>query len=196
VPTNRIEALSDGVFAIAMTILVLDLQIPSGRTDLLTRIGTQWPKLCSYALSFMMLGVLWIGHHFQFQYVKKADRTLLWINLMFLLVVTFLPFAAALLGREYDSPVAVVIYGSTVIAAGAWLLAHWVHATRDRQLVSPEIEDSVIASIRLRIVFGMLFTACATVAGFIDTRASMVMFLATPAVYLARTHVDVHVSKR
>src|SRR5262249_45918526 len=149
-PKSRIEALSDGVFAIAMTILVLNIQVPEGggSEQLLARLGALWPKFASYAMSFVMLGVLWVGHHFQFHYIRRTDRPLLWINLLFLLAVTFLPFSTGVLANYYSTHVAVILYGSTIIIAGACLLGHWAYATRDHRLVAEDLSDGAIRSIR------------------------------------------------
>src|SRR4051812_40441782 len=100
---HRIEALVDGVFAVAMTILVLELHVPelgpkATDADLLSALGELAPKILSYASGFVILGTLWIGHHFQFHYIRRSSRALLWINLSFLLVSASLPFAVALLG--------------------------------------------------------------------------------------------------
>src|SRR4029078_8348293 len=107
-PASRIEALSDGGFALAMTVLVLNIQVPDGGTsdDLPGKLLVIWPKLASYVMSFIMLSVLWIGHHFQFHYIRKTDLALLWINVFFLLAVTFLPFATGVLANYYRSRLA------------------------------------------------------------------------------------------
>src|SRR5258706_3553335 len=129
-PKGRVETLSDGVFAIAMTVLVLGLQVPEGghTPELRARLWALGPKLASYSLSFVMLGVLWIGHHYQMHYIRRVNRPLLWLNLFFLLSITFLPFSTAVLGNYYREPLAVVLYGSTVVVGGAFLLLHWRYA--------------------------------------------------------------------
>ncbi len=102
-PVNRIEALSDGVFAIAMTLLVLELHVPdvsSAETGpLAAALLAMWPKFVSFGLGFVLLGSLWVGQHYQFHYVRRTDRPLLWLHLALLLVCSLVPFAVALLGR-------------------------------------------------------------------------------------------------
>jgi uncharacterized membrane protein len=195
---HRVEALSDGVFAIAMTVLVLGIRVPEGggSAGLTAQLSALWPKFASYAMSFIMLGVLWIGHHFQFQYIRRTDRALLWLNLLFLLTVTFLPFSTAVLGNYYSTRGAVVLYGSTVALAGGCLLAHWMYATRKRHLVAADLDPSVIGSIRLRIAIGLVLSLAGTTAGLFDTRTSLAIFLAIPLVYLVRSRVDRHVAER
>ena len=107
-----------------------------------------WPKFASYAMSFVMLGVLWIGHHFQFQFIHRADRSLLWLNILFLLLITFLPFSTAVLGNYYDVPLAVALYGGTVVLAGTGLLAHRTYASRTSTAAWPSGETAHAGSGR------------------------------------------------
>jgi uncharacterized membrane protein len=199
VPVGRIEALSDGVFAIALTVLVLNIQIPESdhpnAGDLAAKLALLWPKFASYGMSFIMLGVLWIGHHFQFIYVRRSDRVLLWINLLFLLAITFLPFATGVLANYYRVPLAVLLYGGTLFVAGATLLGHWLYATRERRLARSDTPDEVIASIRRRLQFGLSIYIVATAMGWVDTRVSIAMFAMMPFFYFVPTGVDRHLRR-
>ena len=195
---HRVEALSDGVFAIAMTVLVLEIRVPEGggAGGLSAQLTALWPKFASYAMSFVMLGVLWIGHHLQFEYIRRTDRPLLWFNLAFLLSITFLPFSTGVLGNYYESPLAVALYGGTVVVAGTCLLAHWVYATRKHHLVSGDLDQSVIQSIRKRIAVGLALSGCAAVLGFVAIQLSLGIFLTIPALYLVQSRVDRHLADR
>src|SRR5712692_6409261 len=93
--TNRIEAFSDGVFAVAITLLVLNLQIPQLAASVVSRelvpkLIELWPKLLIYVLSFVIVGIYWVGHHNTFHYIKRSDRTLLWLNLLLLIGIVFI----------------------------------------------------------------------------------------------------------
>jgi uncharacterized membrane protein len=177
-----------------MTVLVLNIQVPEGGDDLSARLVVLWPKLASYATSFIMLAVLWIGHHFQFNYIRRADRPLLWINILFLLAITFLPFTTAVLANYYRERLAVFLYGGNLLFSGICLLAHWVYATGSHRLVPPDLDESVIASIRARISVGLGVYGLAIVLGFVDTRASLGVFVAMPLMYLIPSRVDRHVT--
>jgi uncharacterized membrane protein len=192
---HRVEALSDGVFAIAMTVLVLGLQVPEGGagSELGARIAALWPKFASYVLSFIMLGVLWVGHHYQFHFIRKTDRGLLWLNLLFLLTVTFLPFGTAVLGNHFREPLAVVLYGGTIVVAGVSLLLHWMYATR-RKFVADELDPRIDRLLKARIVVGIGLSLSAMALAIVDTRVSLVVFLALPIVYLIRSRVDRHMA--
>jgi uncharacterized membrane protein len=197
-PANRVEALSDGVFAIAMTVIVLNIQIPEGGTEseLVAKLGALAPKFFAYVTSFLMLGVLWIGHHFQFHYIRRTDRNLLWFNLLFLLAITFLPFATGVLANYNRSPSAVLVYGGNLMVAGTSLLGHWIYATTGHRLVSPDVSREAIASIRNRVAGGLVVYGSATLAGLFDTRVSLAMFVLMPILYLIPTRVDRAVAKR
>jgi uncharacterized membrane protein len=195
-PVNRIEALTDGVFAIAMTVIVLGLELPRGAEPLGHRLWILWPKLASYVLSFVMLGVLWIGHHYQLNHLRRTNRILIWLNLWFLLAITFLPFGAAVLGVEYRDPWAVALYAGTILFAGTALLAHWTYATHRPELLTADVDASVIAALKLRIVFGLGVATAAILVGFADTRISLGLLLALPAVYLVRSRIDRRVQPR
>jgi uncharacterized membrane protein len=195
-PVNRIETLTDGVFAIAMTVLVLGVELPRGPGTLGERLWQLGPKLASYVLSFVMLGVLWIGHHYQLNHIQRTTRALIWLNLVFLLAITFLPFGAAVLGGEYRDPWAVALYAGTVMLAGVSLLAHWSYATRRAELLAPNLTPAMIATLKARIWLGLAVCAAAIAFGFIDTRLSIAVLLALPFVYLVRSRIDRHIAPR
>ncbi|HMF42976.1 MAG TPA: TMEM175 family protein [Polyangia bacterium] len=193
---HRVQALADGVFAIAMTVLVLGIQVPEGggAADLRARLWALGPRLASYVLSFVMLGVLWIGHHYQFHYIRRTDRALLWLNLVFLLAITFLPFSTGVLGNYFREPLAVVLYGSTVVLAGICLLLHWIYASHDGRFVPPGLDSGLVRLLRLRIIVGLALSVIAIGLGAVDTRLSLVVFLAIPVVYFIRSRVDRHLT--
>ncbi len=112
--TGRITAFSDGVFSIAITLLVLNLCVPTVPGELLDQLGKQWPSLLSYILSFVIVGIYWVAHHNMFHYIKRSDRPFLWINILLLMCVAFIPFPAGLLGQfsfigQSDAQPAVVV---------------------------------------------------------------------------------------
>jgi len=118
---GRIEALADGVFAIAMTLLILNVNVPilvsdQERLTLPRKLVELWPKFLAFAVSFLISGVFWVGHHAQLNFVRRSDRPFLWMNLVFLLAISALPFAAALLSQYHDQPIAAIGEGITFLA--------------------------------------------------------------------------------
>lgn len=120
---RRVGSLADGVFAIAMTLLVLEVKVPevaepitgAGMVDALFAI---LPSVAGYVVSFIILGMVWIGHHNQFHFIRRVDRALLWINIFYLLCVAFAPFATAFLTRYLLQPAGLLIYGGTLLLGG------------------------------------------------------------------------------
>ena len=149
--TQRLEAFSDGVFAIAITLLVLDLAIPvvAGQRDLLGAFLAQWPSYLAYVVSFSTIGAIWLGHSLITEYLEQADGILVRLNLVLLLVVSFLPFPTRLLAQylRSDNPerVAVTIYGLTLLAAVTLLSLLWRYAVRARLVRSDAGDDELVA---------------------------------------------------
>ena len=140
---SRIAALVDGIFAVAMTILVLDLKLPegvklSGNSEVWNQLRGLTGRFSMYALSFIVLGSYWIGHHSLFHYVRRVDRVLIWLNLLFLLLITLLPFSTNLLSGHSHLQIPVVVYGTNLFFVSLILLlqvnylAHHAELTHDQ----------------------------------------------------------------
>jgi len=133
--TQRIEFLSDGVFAIALTILVLDIKVPvseniSSESSLVIAFSQLTPKLLAYFLSFMTLGIFWTAHTTQFYYIEKSDRNYNWLNLSFLLFVTIIPFTTAFLSEYITFKFAVGIYWLNLFLLGIMLSRMFSYADK------------------------------------------------------------------
>jgi TMEM175 potassium channel family protein len=187
--THRIEALADGVFAIVMTLLVLGLDVPNlppatGSADLGAALLGLWPKLLCYVTSFVTLGVYWVAHHLHFYSIKRADRVLLWINILFLMTIGLVPFSTALLGEHYRAPVAATAYGANMMALGLILQLHWWYATRGRRLVSPDLEEGFVRSVSHVILLGPAVYLVAVLLGWLSTSLALVLFLLVNLIYI------------
>lgn len=147
---GRIQAFSDAVFAIAITLLVLDLDIPAS-TDpdrLTSALGDLWPQYLAFALSFAVIGMYWISHHATFRFVQRYDGTLLWLNLLLLATIVAIPFPTRVLADFGDTRSAVVLYAGVLCAAGTASAVLWWYAAR-RDLLRPDLDDTAIR-VRLR----------------------------------------------
>jgi len=131
---SRLLALSDGVFAIALTILVLDLRLPAGLTDLPAAVGNLWPKFLSYLISFLVIAIFWMAHHRTFRTIAGHDAAVLWFNIFFLLCIGFLPFPVSLVGKYHTDRFAVILYDLTMIATSLPLSLMLLHARRNPDL--------------------------------------------------------------
>jgi uncharacterized membrane protein len=160
---ERLIFFSDAVIAIAITLLVLDIRLPDGdlrstaaMRDALLGLG---PKYVAYALSFLAVGALWIGHHQKFRLIRRFDGGLVWINLLFLMVVGFIPFASAVISG-HSNAAAYVVYDSTMVVASLLSAATWWYASSGDRLIAPGLSpalrrQSFIAPLRVAVVFAL-----------------------------------------
>ncbi len=174
----RIEALTDGVFAIVMTLLVLELGVPviagaSVRAELLHSLGQMWPEFFSYIVSFLLLGFMWVLHHYHFRFIERSDSVLAWINLLFLMFVSLLPFTTTLLGEYIDEPVAFLIYGANIFACMILRLLMWNYATNNFRLIKKDTPPEMIKRTKMTLPLGMAAIAVAMVVAIFSTIASV-----------------------
>ena len=153
--TNRMEAFSDGVFAIAITLLVLEISVPPGSGDhLLRAFAEQWPSYLAYVVSFATIGAAWVAHSVITEYLDRADAVLVRLNLLLLMVVSFLPFPTRLLAEytreKRPERVAATIYGITLLVAATMISVLWRYAVR-RRLVHPDAADTELQMITKRL---------------------------------------------
>jgi TMEM175 potassium channel family protein len=195
-PTQRIEALADGIFAVAMTILVLELHVPElGRevseAGLLAALEHLWPKALSFVSGFVVLGTLWIGHHFQFNYIRRSTRAILWINIAFLLAISFLPFVIALIGAYGAMRVSCILYGATLVFAMTCLLVQWRYAAGGpRRLVGPALPPDVFLGLRNRVLMGMIGYGIGVLFALVAPTVSLICYATTPLLYLLPARFD------
>jgi TMEM175 potassium channel family protein len=157
--TGRLEAFSDGVFAIAVTLLVLEISVPPGSEDhLLDAVVDQWPSYLAYVVSFSTIGAVWLAHSAITEYLHGANTLLIRLNLLLLMVVSFLPFPTRLLaeylGDDDPARVAATIYGLTLLAAAMLLAVLWQYAV-NADLVRPEAADEEIRMLTTRLTPGL-----------------------------------------
>lgn len=146
---GRVLAISDGVFAFALTLLVVQLtvpEIPLGRQpeQLPSALMSQMPIYFSYILSFAAIAMTWYGHHQSFGYIQRFDARLIGLNFGQLLIVAVMPFPTAILGRYGDQPLAAALYAAVIAIAGLLAAAIWWYATHQRRLVSQSLDSLVV----------------------------------------------------
>jgi uncharacterized membrane protein len=194
--TGRLEAFSDGVFAIAITLLVLEIGIPVGsEDDLFGAFVEQWRSYLAYVVSFATIGVRWLEHAVITEYVVRANAVLIRLNLLLLMVVSFIPFPTKLLaeygGDDDAGPIATAIYGITLLAAAALVSVVWGYAVEAR-LVRPDMAHELIRDLTTRLTPGIagyvamillgLFFPTAAVLGYLV----IAVFLLVPLELLRR----------
>lgn len=181
---HRVEALSDGVFAVAMTLLVFGFRAGGiSAAALRSTLLHLWPQLLAYILSFIIVGVYWVAHHTHFHFIARVNRTLLWFNNLFLMIVAFIPFPASLLGEYPDSQVSIVVYAGTLVCANTFLALTWFYASRAGLLHS-----GLPARFRrytLRVTSAPILVYIAAIAvSFASRKISLALFAVVPAFFI------------
>ena len=153
---DRLAALSDGVFAIAMTLIVLEIHVPDpgpirSEQDLWTALLGLGPRLLTYLLSFLTLGIFWNGQQTQLNLFGTADRDLSWLQLAFLATIALMPFSTSLLAEFITYRLALLAYWANIFLNGLLLYLNWLYATR-RRLVTKEVTPAISAAIKRRII--------------------------------------------
>ena len=186
--TARLAAFSDGVFAIAITLLVLDIAVPAGaEAHLLRSIVDLWPSYLAYVVSVATIGALWLGHNGITEYMVHTDYVFARLNLLLLLVVAFLPFPTRLfaqfIGKGSPERVATTIYGLTLLLAATLLLTLWRYAVRNR-LVRPDVADKEVQFLNKRLRSGLAGYPVLIIAGLFIPVAAVIGYLAVAVYYI------------
>ncbi|MEX0832292.1 MAG: TMEM175 family protein [Actinomycetota bacterium] len=187
---DRLLAFSDGVFAIAATLLIFSIKVPAPKPNDeelvvqdLTALG---PRLTSVAISFAVIGLYWVSHHRRFRYIKRYDEGLLWINLVLLASIIFLPFATELIGVHSDDRVAVVVYGASLSAAGFVSAFMWFYASHNYHLIDREdISPEGIHRATVRIMIPPLIFLASTGAAFVHANLAKTLWYLPIPIYLS-----------
>lgn len=179
--SGRLEAFSDAVFAIAITLLVLDLRVP-GRGDLRrdglgSALAHQWPSYFAYLVSFLVVGIIWVNHHTMFSKVDRVDRPVLFANLTLLLFVSALPFPTRLLANYLtagsDSHVAAAVYSAAMLAMGLAYSMLWITVTRDARLLHPHVDPSASRAALRRFGIGNIAYLATLGLSFVSAIATL-----------------------
>jgi uncharacterized membrane protein len=198
-PTDRLEAFSDGVFAIAITLLVLELHVPTGHEALLKGLEHEWPRYVGYFVSFAFIGGVWIAHSNLTRFIKAADADLLRLNLMLLLFVSFLPFTTAIAATHLFASnlslheitisssterVAAVVFGLNLTLAALMVYLMLRHAGRTPGLAADDIAEEEIRAFARERRSAVLLQAGATVVGAFLPLTAVIFYLAVSVFFV------------
>ena len=200
-PTSRIEAFSDGVFAIIITLLVLEIHVPQlqGKdisAALAISLLAMAPKFLTYTLSFILVSIWWVAHHHLFHVVKRSDRGLMWLNSLFLLWLAFIPFPTALMGDFPGERIAVMGYGTVMTLAAVSFTFMRYYAFYLAKLVDESIDPRLLKSAMLKSVLNPVLHSIAVLLAFVDTRISIALYLILPLMYFIPSKLDRYVRSR
>lgn len=180
--TGRLEALSDGIFAVAITLLVLEIKLPdASKSDLGNQVLDQWPSFLAYFISFLTILIMWINHHAIFRLVHRTDHTFQVINGLLLMLITFVNYPAAVLADSMQAPkledqqFAAAFYSGTFVVISIFYQALWRYATYKRRLLSKRADPALVATITRQYRFGPLLYLIAFVLAFPSVWASIAL---------------------
>ena len=192
--TDRLETFSDGVIAIAITLLILEIGVPhfeAGESDgnraLLEALLDLWPSYLVYVVSFLTIGIMWINHHNIFRFIARTDQRLVVLCTLFLLCVAFIPFPTAVLAEYLGAPAqrtAVVFYGATFTVTAVLYYFLWSYPTRGRRLVREDVDQRAIDAVERRFRVGWPTYLAGTLVAVVAPLAGMLVFLALALFYV------------
>ncbi len=181
------EAFSDGVFAIVVTLLVLELRVPVlpenfSTQDVLKELLRLFPKFFSFAMSFVIVAIFWVNHHQFFHSLEKTDRAMLWYNNLLLFWLSFVPFPTAFIGEHPVSMIPVMLYGAVLFFAGVSFNLMLRHAVKAK-LFLKSVSDEVLNQSVKRGVIGPVVYFVSIISAFISVYVSLSIFLLVPVIY-------------
>jgi len=192
---QRLTAMSDGVFAIVITLMVLSIRIPDISPDrvvqeLPQQLMKMLPDVVTLIISFIILGIYWIGHNNVFAHIIRHDRPLLWLNIFFLMSVATIPYPTTLIVRYGQAQTSVIIYAANLIVGGVLLDVIWWYGSRNRHLMCETIDHQLVSSFHRRILTGPAIYLLAIGVSFVSVTAAKLLFVAAVIYYLIPTAQD------
>jgi uncharacterized membrane protein len=182
VETSRLEIFADAIFAIAATLLILDVSVHAPGGSLGAAVRHAWPQYAAYGVSFLIIGIWWVNHHHCMTLIERVDRTFLFANIALLACIAFLPFPTELVAehlRDTGVRTAAITYGVTMTAAAVCFALVWFYAATGRRLIAETADQNVVTSFSRSTFPGLLINAAATVVAFWSPYAALALFAGT-----------------
>jgi uncharacterized membrane protein len=185
---GRLETFADGIFAIAATLLIIDVGIPSGGEGSLGHeLLDIWPQYLAYAISFVTIGIMWVNHHRLVRQIERIDERFLFLNLGLLACIAFVPFPTRIVAefvRGDDGLAAALLYGVTLTVTAVFFNAVWLYASRGNRLLHPDVDPKEVNGITRSYLPGVPMYASATLVAFASPQASALLFGVIAAFYM------------
>jgi uncharacterized membrane protein len=191
VDTARLEAFTDGVFAIAATLLIIDVSADAPGGALGDELAHAWPQYAAYAVAFLTIGIMWVNHHATFQLIDRVDRTLLFLNLALLLCVAFIPFPTRLVAEhlhDEGARAAALAYGGTSIGMAISFSAYWFYALR-RRLIAGDADPQTVRGISRAFLPGPPTYVVVTAIALWSPHTALALFAALAVFYVFESSV-------
>jgi uncharacterized membrane protein len=190
-PKNRLEAFSDGIFAFAATLLILNLAVTAGKPLGGELVGI-WPSYVAYAVSFVTIGIIWVNHHTVMHQIDRVDRTFLMLTVLFLMLIAFIPFPTRLLAlyiRSDGALAAALAYGITLTLTAIMINAVWWYAATGSRLLRKDADEAVVRGIGRSYIIGPVIYLGATLAAFVNPLVSAFLYLAIAVFYVLESSI-------
>ena len=187
--TARLEAFSDGVFAIAITLLIIEIGVPhvGEGQSLADALRHLWPSYIGYALSFLTIGIMWMNHHHMFRDIERTDHSLIVLNVLLLMCISFIPFSTAVLVaylQDDELPRAMLAYAATLTVTAILFNAMWLYAAFVGKLIDPHVSETRLRSRTVRYLPGPILYALAIPLSFWNPWASFALIVALAVLFL------------
>ena len=182
--TSRLETFADGIFAIAATLLILEVHRAGG--SVAHGLIHAWPSYTAYAISFLTIGIIWVNHHSVMKQIGRVDRTFLFINVVFLMIVSFSPYPTRVLAETLrdGSKAAAFAYGLTFTIMAASYGALWFYAAHGRRLIAEDADQRVVSGISRSFAPGPVIYGVAALSSFISAYLAVALFAAIALFYV------------
>lgn len=194
---NRIEALSDGIFAIVMTLLVLELKVSglpqnASNVTLAPALFHLWPEFLSYIVSFIGLGIYWVAHHYMYHVIKRSDRTLLWLNILFFMFVSLIPFSTNLINSFRQTQIAPLFFGANLTLIGWTLYMQWVYVSSKPDMLVDYVTSEYKEAVKLRFMLIPVVATVAMLVCFWSVDILLVVYAALLPFYMIPVRITSH----
>jgi uncharacterized membrane protein len=192
--SGRLEALGDGIFSVAMTILAIELALPVVKGDSLSALADAfretWTSFLCYVISFVVLGIMWFGHRMLFEYIGKSNRYFIFLGVLFYMVVCLVPFSTRLLAHDTLKWYAITAYGLNLSLCNLTLFSQWIYGINRPGFLERELPPEVRKEARISFLISPLVYAVAIAFSFFLPWVSIAIFVITPLLYLFPNKLD------
>jgi uncharacterized membrane protein len=192
--SNRLEALGDGIFSVAMTILVIELALPvvkgNNWSDFAKAVGESWVAFLCYFISFVVLGIMWFGHRMMFEYIGRTDRYFIFLGVLFYAVVCLVPFSTRFLAHAALQWYTIMIYGINLSLCNLTLYAQWRYGIRKSSLMHRQLPPEIKKQASILFLLSPIVYTVAIILSFFFPRASIFIYVITPLLYLIPNKLD------
>ncbi len=190
---GRLETFADGIFAIAATLLIIDVGLRPGAEGSLGRqLLDIWPQYLAYAISFVTIGIMWVNHHRLIRQLERIDERFLFLNLGLLACIAFVPFPTRIVAefvRGEDGLAAALLYGITLTVTAFFFNAVWLYAAHGRRLLHPNVDPKEVSGITRSYLPGTPMYAAATLVAFVSPQASALLFGVIAVFYMLSSSI-------